>query len=282
MYQFNSEIDGLLVKLNKRTPTAGGLFRGGGLPRGGGLSNFRGGGIPKTKSGIPDGGYKKRPKIIRDEMERKAEETVVQEEGQVDDSDDDSDYDSGSEVVVQQQPTAVLAGQNTALGGSPPKPQPQRVQQLQKSSAPKFPLSPNTSQMINKGLASANIADGGGNRRQKYYFLRHKDNDDKQDWLYVGKGIEEVKTKMKTRSDTFLKAPYRGERAQKKLSGHLDGHEMLMVAGEAGLFYKSKFRTLDEFLGDQVAKQLPTTRQLREAAAASGQLKPQRLAMGSP
>ena len=44
----------------------------------------------------------------------------------------------------------------------------------------------------------------------------------------------------------------------------------------------SKMRTYDEFLGEQVAKQLPTTRQLREAAAASGKLKPQRLAMGTP
>ena len=70
MYQFNSEIDGLLANLTRRKPNATGLFRGGGLPKGGGLSEFRGGGIPKLKSGIPDGGFKKRSKMIREEMRR--------------------------------------------------------------------------------------------------------------------------------------------------------------------------------------------------------------------
>ena len=240
-------IDQLLQKLvNNKDPHAMALMRGGGLKRGQGGLARRGGGLGRG-SALPDGGYKKRPKAVRDEIERKQTTAVVQAADSDDDSDDDSVPD-GDAVAVQKQPTAVLAGQNNSLteaGGSPSKPNPQRVQQLKPSSAASaFPLSPNTSQMITKGLAGQNIGDDKGNRNQKYYFLRHRDNDDKQDWLFVGRGNEAVKTKMKTRSNTHLKAPYKGQRVQKKLGGKLDGHEMMMMAGEAGLFYKSKFRTL--------------------------------------
>ena len=90
MYQFNSEIDKLLTNLNRRKPNTTGLFRGGGLPKGGGLSNSRGGGIPGMRSGIPDGGFKKRPKTIRDKMQRTEGETKSE-------SDNDSVSDAGSE-----------------------------------------------------------------------------------------------------------------------------------------------------------------------------------------
>ena len=187
MYQFNSEIDKLLTNMNRRKPNTTGLFRGGGLPKGGGLSNSRGGGIPGMRSGIPDGGFKTRPKTIRDEMQRTDDAALTQgpqdetksgsDSGSVSDAASDADSDSDRDAAA-----AVLSGKNSALGQPS---QPKAAKPAKPASRGQSSMTPATKAAFDKAVAGVVDNSKAASREDVNFFVRPAGE---HSWLHLGAG----------------------------------------------------------------------------------------------
>ena len=182
MYQFNSEIDKLLTNMNRRKPNTTGLFRGGGLPKGGGLSNSRGGGIPRMRSGIPDGGFKTRPKTIRDEMQRTddAQDETKSESDNDSVSDAASESDSNGDAAA-----AVLSGKNSALrqSGQPPTAKP--AEPAEPASSGLTNMTPGTKASYDKVVAGVPDNSKAASREDVNFFVRPAGT---HPWVHLGAG----------------------------------------------------------------------------------------------
>lgn len=245
MYQFNSEIDKLLTNLNRRKPNTTGLFRGGGLPKGGGLSNSRGGGIPGMRSGIPDGGFKTRPKTIRDEMQRTEGETKSESDNDPV-SDAASESDSNGDAAA-----AVLSGKNSALGQSG---QPQTAKPAEPASSGLPNMTPATKASFDKAVAGVADNSKAASREDVNFFVRPAGE---HSWLHLGAGNKNARTVF----GNFIGQPqavtpwhFQGGKHQahvhlkpRNLKGALQGYAILAVRGDRGRAFATSRQTAAEW-----------------------------------
>ena len=263
MYQFNSEIDKLLTNLNRRKPNTTGLFRGGGLPKGGGLSNSRGGGIPRMRSGIPDGGFKTRPKTIRDEMQRTDDEQGETKSESDNDpvSDAASESDSNGDAAA-----AVLSGKNSALGqsGQPPTAKP-----AEPASSGLTNMTPGTKASYDKVVAGVPDNSKAASREDVNYFVRPAGT---HTWVHLGAGNKNARIVF----GEFIGQPkavspwhFQGggqahaHEQPRELKGALQGHTILAVKGDRGRAFAQSRPTAAEWKVQQRGSGwTPPTKQL--------------------
>ena len=263
MYQFNSEIDKLLTNMNRRKPNTTGLFRGGGLPKGGGLSNSRGGGIPRMRSGIPDGGFKTRPKTIRDEMQRTddAQGETKSESDNDSVSAAESEADSNDDAAA-----AVLSGRNSALGQSG-QPQPAKPAKPASSGLPN--MTPATKASFDKAVAGVVDNSKAASREDVNFFVRPAGE---HSWLHLGAGNKNARTVF----GNFIGQPQAvtpwhfqgGKKAHvhlqpRNLKGALQGYAILAVKGDRGRAFAQSRQTAAEWKVQQRGSGwTPPTKQL--------------------
>lgn len=287
MYQFNSEIDKLLTNLNRRKPNTTGLFRGGGLPKGGGLSNSRGGGIPRMRSGIPDGGFKTRPKTIRDEMQRTDDAALTQGpqdetksgsdnesvSGAASDADSDSDRDAAA---------AVLSGKNSALGqsGQPKAAKP--------ASSGQSSMTPASKAAFDKAVAGVADNSKTASREDVTFFVRPAGE---HSWLHLGAGNKNARTVF----GNFIGQPKavtpwhfqgggraHGHLKPRNLKGALQGYAIMAIKGDQGRKFAQSRQTAAEWKVQQRGSGwTPPTKQLaRQPEESKGSSSQRQLNMG--
>lgn len=260
MYQFNSEIDGLLANLTRRKPNATGLFRGGGLPKGGGLSGFRGGGIPRLKSGIPDGGFKKRPKMIREEMRRTDNSAAATTAGApiaaASGSDSGSDADSESDSDAGK---ATISGRNSALG-QPVESKASSSQPSMESAASSQPseqfagMTPATKGMYAQAVAGVPDNAKEASREDVNYFVRpagthvylHLAAGNKKAREVLGDFIGQPKAVTPWHFQGASKQAHEHEKPR-ELKGALQGYTILAVRGDRGRQFAKGLQTAAEW-----------------------------------